>query len=241
MFLPPTAAFTAPAAPNPPTPHPLLLTPIEIAPGLTLPNRCVMAPLTRMRADPRTLAPTPLNAQMYAQRAATAGLVIGEATFVSPDGYGYLNSPGICTPEQVAGHMLITDAVHQAHGKIFLQLWHVGRVSHPLLQPGGVLPVAPSAVMPATGQVHFTPQGPQPFVTPRALTTEEIRTHLVPSFRRGAENAKAAGYDGVEIHAANGYIIEVRLNVVACVFGGVVDLCGSYPPPYTHTRHKHTH
>lgn len=221
MFL--SAAFAAAtgggAAPNlnspsPSPSSPLLLTPFELAPGLTLRNRCTMAPLTRMRADPATLAPTPLNAAMYAQRAATAGLVIGEATFVSPDGYGYLHSPGICTPEQVAGHRLVTEAVHAAEGCIFLQLWHVGRISHPLLQPDGALPVAPSAVKPATGQVYFTPRGPQPFVIPRALTTEEVRTRLVPAFRRGAENAKAAGYDGVEIHAANGYIIEVRTAFV---------------------------
>ncbi len=217
-----TAAFApaalhmaaAAASPSPlPPPPPLLLSPFRLTADLELRNRVVMAPLTRMRASPATLAPTPLNAQMYAQRAATAGLVIGEAAFVSPDGYGYAHSPGIATAEQEAGHRLVTAAVKAVGGCMFLQLWHVGRVSHPSLQPEGALPVAPSAVKPTTGQALATPQGPQPFVTPRALTVEEIKGHIVPSFRRGAERAKACGYDGVEIHAANGYLIEVRRGV----------------------------
>lgn len=220
---PPVCAFfvalmsTTPRSQPPPSSSPLLLRPFRLGPDLELRNRCIMAPLTRMRSDPKTLAPTPLNAQMYAQRAASAGLVIGEATFVSPDGYGYLNSPGIVTPEQGEGHRLITKAVHDVGGLIFLQLWHVGRISHPLLQPDGALPVAPSAIAPSTGMVYFTPEGPQPFVTPRKLTTDEIRTHIVPSFKRGAENAKAVGYDGVEVGSPNLDLAWKWLHAADCL------------------------
>jgi len=183
-----------------------LLSSIRIGP-LHLSNRVVMAPMTRNRAGPGNV-PTPLNATYYAQRA-SAGLIITEATQVSPQGVGYPNTPGIHTEEQVAGWRLVIDAVHAVNGLIFLQLWHVGRVSHPYYQPGGALPVAPSAIKPR-GQIH-TPQGPKPFVTPRALDAGEI-PGIVAQFREGARRAQAAGFDGVEIHAANGYLIDQFLR-----------------------------
>ena len=143
-----------------------LFSPFRLGP-LTLPNRIVMAPMTRNRAGPGD-APTALNATYYAQRAG-AGLIITEATQVSPQGLGYPQTPGIHSAEQIAGWKLVTDAVHAAGGRIFLQLWHVGRISHPSLQPGGALPVAPSAIAPA-GQA-WTLDGMKPYVTPRALET----------------------------------------------------------------------
>jgi N-ethylmaleimide reductase len=186
--------------------NPDLFTPFRLGP-LELPNRVVMAPMTRQRAGVGN-APTALNATYYAQRAG-AGLIVSEATQVSPQGVGYLDTPGIHSAEQVAGWRLVTDAVHAAGGRIFLQLWHVGRISHPSLQPGGAPPVAPSAVRPE-GKA-YTANGAEPFVTPRALETAEI-PGIVDDFRRGAENAHAAGFDGVEIHAANGYLIDQFLR-----------------------------
>lgn len=183
-----------------------LFSPARVEP-LDLPNRIVMAPMTRQRAGAGN-APTALNATYYAQRA-SAGLIVTEATQVSPQGVGYLDTPGIHSPEQVAGWRLVTDAVHAAGGRIFLQLWHVGRISHPSLQPDGALPVAPSAVRPE-GKA-YTPNGAEPFVTPRALELVEI-PGIVEDFRRGAENARAVGFDGVEIHAANGYLIDQFLR-----------------------------
>ncbi|MBO0801442.1 MAG: alkene reductase, partial [Blastocatellia bacterium] len=183
-----------------------LLSAIE-AGSLRLANRVVMAPLTRGRAG-RGRVPGPLNAEYYGQRA-SAGLIVTEATQVSPQGIGYPNTPGIHTPEQVAGWRLVTDAVHARGGKIFLQLWHVGRISHPSLQEGGALPVAPSAIRP-DGDV-FTDEGSQPFVTPRALEIDEI-PELIDQFRKGALNARTAGFDGVEIHGANGYLIDQFLR-----------------------------
>jgi N-ethylmaleimide reductase len=149
-----------------------------------------------------------LNATYYRQRS-TAGLIVTEATQVSPQGVGYVNTPGIHTTQQVEGWRLVTEAVHQAGGRIFLQLWHVGRISHPSMQEGAALPVAPSAIA-AEGEV-FTAEGPKPFVTPRALNTEEV-PDIVEQFRRGAENALAAGFDGVEIHGANGYLLDQFLE-----------------------------
>lgn len=166
-----------------------------------------MAPLTRNRAESGNV-PGPMNATYYAQRA-TAGLIIAEATQVSPQGVGYFSTPGIHSPEQVAGWRLVTDAVHERGGRIFLQLWHVGRISHPSLQPGGELPVAPSAIA-AKGEA-MTYSGPRPFVTPRALETHEV-PDIVEQFRQGAENALAAGFDGVEIHGANGYLLDQFLR-----------------------------
>jgi len=183
-----------------------LLSPVEVGP-YELGNRIVMAPMTRNRAGAGG-APTPLNATYYAQRA-SAGLIITEGAQVSPQGVGYPDTPGIHTPEQVAGWRLVTDAVHARGGRIFLQLWHVGRASHPSFQPGGALPVAPSAVAPE-GEV-MTAEGPRPFVTPRALETDEV-AEVVGQFRAGAENALRAGFDGVEIHGANGYLVDQFLQ-----------------------------
>lgn len=183
-----------------------LLSPVQLG-RYELPNRIVMAPLTRNRAG-ANLAPTPLNATYYAQRA-SAGLLIAEATQISPQGMGYFNTPGIYSPEQVAGWRLVTDAVHAKGGRIFLQLWHVGRISHPSLQPQGELPVAPSAVIPA-GEA-LTNEGAQPFVMPRALELAEL-PGIVADYRRAAENAIAAGFDGVEIHSANGYLLDQFLQ-----------------------------
>jgi len=179
-----------------------LFTPITVG-ALRLPNRIVMAPLTRNRAGEGN-APTALNATYYAQRA-SAGLLISEGSQVSPQGLGYQNTPGNYSDAQVAGWRLVTDAVHARGGRIVLQLWHVGRVSHPLLQPGGALPVAPSAIAPVG--IALTPNGKLPFVAPRALEADEI-PGIVAQFAQGAHNARAAGFDGVEIHGANGYLID---------------------------------
>lgn len=165
-----------------------LFSPVKLGP-YTLPNRMVMAPMTRLRAGAESV-PVPLNATYYAQRA-SAGLIVTECTMVSPQSLGYMNCPGIYSPEQVAGWRLVTDAVHADGGRIFLQLWHCGRISHPLLQEGGALPVAPSAIA-AEGELH-TPEGKRSMVTPRALETHEI-PGIVEDFRKGAENALAAGF-----------------------------------------------
>ena len=183
-----------------------LFTPIQLG-SYTLPNRIIMAPLTRMRAGIGNV-PTQMNTTYYAQRA-SAGLIISEATQVSLQGRGYARSPGIHSPEQIAGWQLVTDTVHAAGGRIFLQLWHAGRTSHPALQENGALPVAPSAIA-AEGHA-YTPNGRPPMVMPRALKTEEI-SGVVEQFRQGAENALAAGFDGVEIHGANGYLIDEFLQ-----------------------------
>ena len=183
-----------------------LFSPFRLGP-LTLPNRIVMAPMTRNRAG-KDNAPTALNATYYAQRAG-AGLIVAEASQVSPQGLGYPGTPGIHSAEQVAGWRLVTEAVHAAGGRIFLQLWHVGRISHPSLQPGGALPVAPSAIAPA-GQA-WTLEGMKPYVTPRALETVEL-PGIVAQYRTGAENAKAAGFDGIEVHAAHGFLLDQFLR-----------------------------
>src|SRR5215468_7433491 len=174
-----------------------LLSPYRLS-DLELTNRLVMAPMTRSRALEGNV-PNPLAATYYAQRA-SAGLLITEATQVSPQGIGYIRTPGIHSSAQVAGWRKITDAVHRAGGPIFAQLWHVGRVSHPDFH-GGALPVAPSA-MPVEGEA-FTHNGKVKIVTPRALETRELPS-VVEQFRSAAENAKAAGFDGVELHGANG-------------------------------------
>ncbi len=174
---------------------------------LILPNRVIMAPLTRNRAG-RDGVPGPLNVEYYRQRA-SAGLIITEATDISPQARGYPDTPGIHSHDQVAGWRRVTEAVHAAGGRIFLQIWHTGRISHSSLQPGGAQPVAPSAIRPAGEAVTY--EGMTPFITPRALKTEEI-AGIVTGFRRAAENAKAAGFDGVEIHAANGYLLDQFLR-----------------------------
>ena len=183
-----------------------LFTPIQVGP-YTLPNRIVMAPMTRNRAATGNV-PHDLNVDYYRQRA-SAGLIITEASQISPQGVGYPATPGIHSAEQVAGWKRITEAVHARGGHIFLQLWHVGRISHPSLQPGGALPVAPSAIKPA-GEA-FTYEGLQAFVQPRALELDEIPA-LINDYLVAAENAQDAGFDGVEIHAANGYLLDQFLR-----------------------------
>lgn len=183
-----------------------LLSPAKLG-TLALPNRIVMAPMTRSRADNPDNAPTGLHAEYYAQRAG-AGLIITEASQVSPQGVGYIRTPGIHSPAQVAGWREVTDAVHENGGRIFIQLWHVGRISHPDFH-GGELPVAPSAINP--NSQAFTPAGLKDTVTPRALTTPEVRG-VVQDFVRAARNAMEAGFDGVELHGANGYLIEQFLR-----------------------------
>lgn len=172
-----------------------------------LPHRAAMAPMTRNRAGEGN-APTAMNAEYYTQRA-SAALIVTEATQVSPRGVGYPNTPGIHTDAQVEGWRRVTDAVHERDGRIFLQLWHVGRISHPSLQPDGARPVAPSAVRPE-GEAK-TYEGPKPFVTPRALETKEV-PGVVETFRDGARRALEAGFDGVEIHGANGYLVDQFLR-----------------------------
>ncbi len=171
-----------------------------------------MAPLTRNRAGVGNV-PVPMNATYYAQRA-SAGLIISEATQVSPQGQGYPNTPGIHSPEQVEGWRLVTNAVHEKNGRIFLQLWHVGRISERSFQPGGALPVAPSAIA-AAG-----------YETPRSLELEEI-PGIVEAYRRGAEHALAAGFDRVEIHSANGYLLDQFLrdgtNHRTDIYGGSIE------------------
>jgi N-ethylmaleimide reductase len=169
----------------------------------------VMAPMTRSRAG-RGHAVTELTATYYAQRA-SAGLIISEATQVTPQGIGYIDTPGIHDPEQVAAWKRVTDAVHAAGGKMFAQLWHVGRVSHPDFH-GGALPVAPSAI--GFDGEAYTHNGRQKVVTPRALERGEI-AGIVEAFARGARNARAAGFDGVEIHAANGYLPDQFLQDIS--------------------------
>ncbi|NJL87079.1 MAG: alkene reductase [Leptolyngbyaceae cyanobacterium SM1_1_3] len=166
----------------------------------------VMAPLTRNRATGNV--PQPVHQIYYSQRA-SAGLIITEATQVSPQGVGYADTPGIHSEVQVAAWQKVTAAVHRKGGRIFLQLWHVGRISHPALQPAGALPVAPSAIKPEGEAMTY--EGMQPFVTPRALETEEI-SGVVEQYRQGAKNALAAGFDGVEIHSANGYLLDQFLR-----------------------------
>src|SRR4051794_3048384 len=165
-----------------------LFTPIKLG-SLELPNRIFMAPLTRCRADEGNV-PSELAVEYYRQRA-SAGLIITEATSVSPRGFGYPNTPGIFNEAQIAGWRKVTAAVHAAGGKIFLQLWHVGRISHPVFQPDDRLPVAPSAIKPR-GQI-FTGSAMLDYVTPRALATSEI-PGIVAEYAHGAECAKMAGF-----------------------------------------------
>lgn len=177
---------------------------------LLLKNRIVMAPLTRNRATHGTDVPHELNATYYSQRA-DAGLIISEATQISPTGKGYAWTPGIYSPEQVTGWRLVTEAVHAKGGLIYAQLWHVGRISHSSLQPDSVSPVAPSAIIPK-GLKTFIENGTFADIsTPRALMLEEI-PGIVDDYRKAARNAINAGFDGVEIHGANGYLIEQFLS-----------------------------
>jgi N-ethylmaleimide reductase len=198
-----------------------LFEPTELG-HLRLANRIVMAPLTRSRAGADDI-PSEMAIEYYVQRA-TAGLIIAEATQISPQGKGYVLTPGIYSQPQVVAWKKITDAVHAAGGKIFLQLWHVGRISHPSIQLDGALPVAPSAIKPE-GQA-YTNDGFVPLVTPRALETDEM-PGIVQQYRTAAENAKSAGFDGVEIHAANGYLLDQFLrdktNQRTDAYGGSIE------------------
>jgi len=171
---------------------------------ITLANRLVMAPLTRNRAAPGTFVPSPLAADYYGQRA-SAGLLITEASQVSQQGQGYQDTPGIYSKEQVAGWKKVTDRVHEHGGRIFIQIWHVGRISHVALQVNGGAPVAPSAIR-AKGKTFVNGQFAD-VSEPRALELAEI-PGIIDDFKRGAANALAAGFDGVEIHGANGYLLD---------------------------------
>ena len=185
---------------------PTLFDPLQ-AGALSLPNRILMAPLTRSRATPDTRVPTALAVEYYRQRA-SAGLIFTEATSVTPRGVGYAATPGIWSDEQVEGWKKVTSAVHQAGGLIALQLWHVGRISHPLFL-NGELPEAPSAIRPA-GRVSLV-RPETDYVTPRAIETAEI-PRIIAEFRKGAQNAKLAGFDAVHIHGANGYLLDQFLQ-----------------------------
>ena len=200
---------------------PDLFTPIAIGP-LALPNRIAMAPLTRSRAAEGNV-PTALNALYYAQRAG-AGLIISEATQVAPEGQGYISTPGIHSAEQIKGWQCVTGAVHASGGRIVLQLWHVGRISHQSFQPEGKLPVAPSAIKP--NAQAFTANGFEPIPCPRALELAEI-PGIVAQYAQGARNAMEAGFDGVEVHGANGYLIDQFLrdgtNKRADAYGGGIE------------------
>jgi 2,4-dienoyl-CoA reductase-like NADH-dependent reductase (Old Yellow Enzyme family) len=184
---------------------PTLLDPIRVG-DLDLPNRVIMAPLTRLRGTANHI-PTPVMAEYYAQRAG-AGLIISEGTPVDPLGVGYPQVPGIWSQEQVEAWKPITAAIHNGGGRIFMQIWHVGRISHSSYL-NGQLPVAPSAIA-AKGNVSLI-RPLTPFETPHALTTEEVKG-IVEKFRRGAQNAQAAGFDGVELHGANGYLLDQFLQ-----------------------------
>ncbi len=184
-----------------------LFQPVKVG-SCVLTNRIVMAPLTRSRAAPDGIR-RPLMVEYYEQRS-SAGLIIAEGTNISPQGRGYAFTPGIYSEPQVEAWRNITGAVHRRGGHIFVQLWHVGRVSHPSLQPSGALPVAPSAIRPQ-GTTAYTEAGFQPCVTPRALETDEI-PGIIEDYCHAAKHALAAGFDGVEIHAANGYLIEQFLR-----------------------------
>jgi N-ethylmaleimide reductase len=205
---------------------PKLFSPLRVGP-YQLKHRVVMAPLTRMRAEKPSLAPRPLNAEYYGQRATPGGLIIAEATPVMPTGHGNPGVPGVYTDAQMAGWRRVVDTVHAKGGLIFLQLWHVGRVSHSSLQPGGALPVSCSAVPISADLKTMTADGkPASYETPRALETSEV-ADVVEGFRQAARNALACGFDGVEIHGANGYLIEQFLqsktNLRTDRYGGSIE------------------
>jgi N-ethylmaleimide reductase len=204
---------------------PSLFSPLKVGP-YQLKHRLALAPLTRMRAAKPSLAPRPLNVEYYAQRATPGGLLIAEASPVMAAGFGSSGVPGIYTDAQIAGWREVVDAVHAKGGVIFLQLWHVGRVSHSSFQPGGALPVAPSAVPIADLKTGTFDGKSVPYETPRALETSEI-PGVIDAYRQGAQNALKAGFDGVEIHGANGYLIEQFLqshsNLRTDQYGGSIE------------------
>jgi N-ethylmaleimide reductase len=200
-----------------------LFLPVRIG-AIDLSHRVVLAPLTRMRADLPGNVPNDLMAAYYGQRASDGGLMITEATFISPTGNGGYASPGIFTDAQVAGWRRVVDAVHAKNARIMLQLWHVGRQSHVDLQPNGQAPIAPSAIQ---AEIRaLLPSGPAIGSMPRAIELSEI-PDLVDEYRKGAERAKIAGFDGVEVHAANGYLIDQFLqdnsNHRTDAYGGTVE------------------
>jgi N-ethylmaleimide reductase len=198
-----------------------LLEPYQLG-RLKLNNRLVMSPLTRRRAG-KCGVPGEMNALYYAQRA-SAGLIIAEASQISPQGVGYMNTPGIHSDEQVEGWKIVTNAVHEKGGLIFLQLWHVGRVSHSLLQPDNMLPVSASAI--SGGDFITTPRGKMPMEVPRPLELSEI-SGIVEDYRKAASNAIEAGFDGVEIHAANSYLLDQFMhsssNDRTDIYGGSIE------------------
>ena len=198
-----------------------LFQPLQVG-ALTLPNRILMAPLTRCRAE-EDHVPGDLMATHYAQRA-SAGLLIAEATMAMEGNSAFWHEPGIHSAAQVAGWKHVTDAVHKADGRIFLQVWHGGRACHPLLN-NGAQPVAPSALPIRNDEVH-TPEGKKPYVTPRALADDEL-PGIVAGFRHAAENALAAGFDGIEVHGANGYLLDEFLrdgsNTRSGPYGGPIE------------------
>jgi N-ethylmaleimide reductase len=203
-----------------------LYSPLKVGP-YELSHRVVMAPLTRMRAGQQANEPHALNVEYYAQRATKGGLIIAEASPVVQTGRGNPRTPGIYSREQIEGWRKITDAVHARGGIIFLQLWHVGRASHSSFQPGGAMPVAPSAVPISGNFTAMTADGKLvPYETPRALEVSEI-AGIVERFREGARNALEAGFDGVEIHGANGYLLEQflqsRINQRTDQYGGSIE------------------
>lgn len=205
---------------------PSLFSPLQIG-TYQLKHRLALAPLTRMRAEKPGLTPRPLNAEYYAQRTTPGGLLIAEASPVMATGFGSPGVPGIYTEQQIAGWRKVVDAVHAKGGVIFLQLWHVGRVSHSSFQPGGVLPVAPSAVAIPPELKTGTADGKAVvYETPRALETSEI-PGVIDAYRQAAKNALLAGFDGVEIHGANGYLIEQFLqshtNLRTDQYGGSIE------------------
>jgi N-ethylmaleimide reductase len=203
-------------------PAPDLFSPLQIG-DIALKNRVVMAPLTRNRATPGNDAPNALNVEYYRQRA-SAGLIITEGTQVSQRGQGYVWTPGMYTPEQIAGWRAVTDAVHEEGGKIVAQLWHVGRVSHVSLQPGNDAPVSASALQANTKT--YIEAGFTPVSQPRALDLAEIPA-VIAEFVTAAENAKAAGFDGIELHGAHGYLIDQFLrdgsNTRSDAYGGSIE------------------
>jgi N-ethylmaleimide reductase len=214
-----------------------LFSPLQIG-SFKLEHRVVMAPLTRMRAERATLAPRPLNAEYYGQRATSGGLIIAEASPVMASGYGNPDVPGIYSDAQIRGWREVVDAVHARGGLIFLQLWHVGRVSHSSFQPGGALPVSASAVPISADLKTMTAERKvTPYETPRALETSEV-ADVVESFRQAARNALKAGFDGVEIHGANGYLIEQflqsRTNLRSDRYGGSIENRARFLMDITH-------
>lgn len=199
-----------------------LLNPITLAGGLELKNRVWMAPMTRSRAANPENKPFDIHEEYYVQRA-SAGLIITEGAQVSKQGVGYINTPGIHTKEQVEGWKGVTKAVHDKGGKIFIQIWHVGRISHPDFH-NGELPLAPSAINP--NEKSFTPEGFKETVTPKAMTLEEIK-QTVEDFKNAGKNALEAGFDGVEIHSSNGYLLHQFFNATSNIrtdnYGGSIE------------------